>query len=152
MDGITPGFFNFLFANSFSIKFLYFFIISFLFPYLNLFVSIFTHYNVHSNSVTYVDHRHSWHRITLPLFYFQLYIFIFNKTCCLLLCYFISFSFNLTCLCPYSYNLMLISTYMCRPQALVARNYPPLFLTFCFTYLFSIKFFISFLFPLVFLF
>jgi hypothetical protein len=32
---------NFLFANSFSIKFLYFFIISSLFPYFNLFVSIF---------------------------------------------------------------------------------------------------------------
>jgi hypothetical protein len=37
----TPLFFNFLFTNLFSIKFLYFFIISSLFPYFNLFVSIF---------------------------------------------------------------------------------------------------------------
>jgi hypothetical protein len=37
----TPLFSNFLFANLFSIKFLYFFIISSLFPYFNLFVSIF---------------------------------------------------------------------------------------------------------------
>ena len=36
-----PPFSNFLFANLFSIKFLYFFIISSLFPYFNLFVSIF---------------------------------------------------------------------------------------------------------------
>ena len=36
-----PPFSNFLFANLFSIRFLYFFIISSLFPYLNLFVSIF---------------------------------------------------------------------------------------------------------------
>ena len=34
-----PPFSNFLFANLFSIKFLYFFIISSLFPYFNLFVS-----------------------------------------------------------------------------------------------------------------
>jgi hypothetical protein len=39
----TPLFSNFLFANLFSIKFLYFFIISSLFPYFNLFVSIFIH-------------------------------------------------------------------------------------------------------------
>ena len=38
---ITPLFSTFLFANLFSIKFLYFFIISSLFPYFNLFVSIF---------------------------------------------------------------------------------------------------------------
>ena len=37
----TPFFSNFLFANLFSIKFLYFFIISSLFSYFNLFVSIF---------------------------------------------------------------------------------------------------------------
>ena len=36
-----PPFSNFLFANLFSIKFLYFFIISSLFPYFNLFASIF---------------------------------------------------------------------------------------------------------------
>jgi hypothetical protein len=36
-----PPFSNFLFANLFSIRFLYFFIISSLFPYFNLFVSIF---------------------------------------------------------------------------------------------------------------
>jgi hypothetical protein len=34
-----PPFFNFLFTNLFSIKFLYFFIISSLFPYFNSFVS-----------------------------------------------------------------------------------------------------------------
>jgi hypothetical protein len=37
----TPFFSNFLFTNSFSITFLYFFIISSLFPYFNLFMSIF---------------------------------------------------------------------------------------------------------------
>ena len=41
MARTTPLFSNFLFANLFSIKFRYFFIISSLFPYLNLFVSIF---------------------------------------------------------------------------------------------------------------
>ena len=40
------------------------------FPYFNLFVSIFTHSYVHSNSVTYLDHRHSWYGITLPFFTF----------------------------------------------------------------------------------
>ena len=39
--GPPPLFFNFLFTNLFSIKFIYFFIISSLFPYFNLFVSIF---------------------------------------------------------------------------------------------------------------
>jgi hypothetical protein len=38
---LPPTFFNFLFTNLFSIKFIYFFIISSLFPYFNLFVSIF---------------------------------------------------------------------------------------------------------------
>ena len=38
---LPPTFFNFLFTNLFSIKFIYLFIISSLFPYFNLFVSIF---------------------------------------------------------------------------------------------------------------
>jgi len=58
--------------------------------------------------------------------------------------FFISLLFHLffpilTCSCPYSYNLMFTATYMCQPQALVARNYPPLFLNVLFTYLFAIK-------------
>jgi hypothetical protein len=44
------------------------------------------------------------------LYYFTVYIFIFNQ----ISLSFHLFSLNLTCSCPYSYNLMLTATYLCR--------------------------------------
>ena len=55
-----PPFYNFLFTNLFSIKFLYFFIISSLFPYFNLFVSIFiqSYVNIKLHvSTQYIIHK-----------------------------------------------------------------------------------------------
>ena len=54
-------------------------------------------------------------------FLLSVYIFIFNKNV------FISFLFHLfflilTCSCPYSYNLMLTATSMCRPYILIIHR------------------------------
>ena len=85
-----------------------------------------------------------------PFFYF-LFTYLFSIKCL--------YFFIISTLFPYFNLLMSIlmqfymftQTYMCRPQALVARIYPPPFLNFLFTYLFSIKFLyffiISSLFP-----
>ena len=55
-----------------------------------------------------------------PPFFFKLsvYIFIFNRISLL----FHLFYLILTCSCPYSYNLMLTATYMCRFY--IYTNYP----------------------------
>ena len=79
--------------------------------------------------------------------FWSVYIFIFNN----ISLYFHLFYLILTCSCPFSYNLMLTSPYMSRPQALVARNYPPPFLTFCLHVYFQWNFFISVLFHLFYL-
>ena len=50
----------------------------------------------------------------LPPFFYFLFtynVFIFNQTSLLFHLFFL----NLTCLCPHSYNLMLTTTYVCRP-------------------------------------
>jgi hypothetical protein len=83
-----------------------------------------------------------------PFFYF-LFTYLFSIKCL--------YFFIISTLFPY-FNLlmslliqfyMFTETYMCRPQALVARNYP--FLNFLFTYLFSINKFYFLLFHLFFL-
>ena len=75
-----------------------------------------------------------------PPFFHFLFTYLFSIKCL--------YFFIISTLFPYFNLLMSIlmqlymftETYMCRPQALVARNHPPHFLTFRFTYLFSIKF------------
>ena len=52
------------------------------------------------------DHRRSWHGITTTPLFNILLSYLFSIT----LLYF----FILTCSCPYSYNLMLTTIYMCR--------------------------------------
>jgi hypothetical protein len=53
-----------------------------------------------------------------PFFKLSVYIFIFNRISLL----FHLFYLILTCSCPYSYNLMLTPTYMCRFY--IYTNYP----------------------------
>jgi hypothetical protein len=87
----------------------------------------------------------------------SVYIYIFNKMSLLFHLFFL----NLTCSCPYSYNLMLTTNeheshnkhknclfdkflleynydwiFTPEPQALVARNYPHPVFTFLYTYIF----------------
>ena len=66
--GPPPPFSNFLFANLFSITFLYFFIISSLFPYFNLFVSIFIQSYVNIKLHVSTLYRYTGTRIPDPLF------------------------------------------------------------------------------------
>ena len=56
-------------------------------------------------------HRRQWHGINTPFLTFCLPSYLFSINISLL---FLLFFLNLTCLCPYSYNLILTATYMCR--------------------------------------
>ena len=57
-------------------------------------------------------HRRSWHGITPPFFLNFLFTQLFSIKNSLL---FHFFFLNLPCSCPYSYNLMLTTIYICRP-------------------------------------
>jgi hypothetical protein len=87
----SPLFFssNFLFTNLFSIKFLYFFIIS------SLFVRV-------------TD-------LPPPLFFRTFCLQIYFQWNFFISLLFHLFFLILTCLCQYSYNLILTTTCMCRP-------------------------------------
>ena len=129
LHGITTPFFSFCFTYLFSITFLYFFIISFIFPYLSFSMSIFIQSHVNSNiNVSTTGIRGT--KLSSPLFYF-LSTYLFSIKCL--------YFFIISTLFPYFNFLMSIlmqlyvftETYMCRPQTLVARIYPPPFLAFC---------------------
>jgi hypothetical protein len=60
---------------------------------------------IHTYSGLNHMYRRMWYEMTTPFFKLSVYVFIFNKISLLSHLFFL----NLTCSCPYSYNLMLMA-------------------------------------------